>query len=100
MSATQDPLGDNRFRPDTLAVRAGLARSNFDETAEALYLTSGFVYASAEQAEAAFKDEVEHFIYSRYGNPTVSMFEESRWRRCLARATASCPRAGCSAPVS
>ena len=64
------------FRPDTVAVRGGLTRSNFDETSEALYLTSGFVYESAEQAEAAFKDEVDHFIYSRYGNPTVSMFEE------------------------
>lgn len=64
------------FRPDTVAVRGGLSRSNFDETSEALYLTSGFVYESAEQAEAAFKDEVDHFIYSRYGNPTVSMFEE------------------------
>jgi O-succinylhomoserine sulfhydrylase len=62
--------------PQTLAVRGGLARSGFDETAEALYLTSGFVYESAEQAEAAFKDEVEHYIYSRYGNPTVSVFEE------------------------
>ena len=51
-------------------------RSEFDETAEALYLTSGFVYASAEQAEAAFKDEIDKFIYSRYGNPTVAMFEE------------------------
>lgn len=51
-------------------------RSEFDETAEALYLTSGFVYASAEEAEAAFKDEIEKFIYSRYGNPTVAMFEE------------------------
>ena len=68
------------FRPDTVAVRGGLARSNFDETSEALYLTSGFVYESAEQAEAAFKDEVDHFIYSRYGNPTVTMFEE-RLRR-------------------
>ena len=64
------------FRPDTLAVRGGLARSGFDETSEATYLTSGFVYESAEQAEAAFKDEVEHYIYSRYGNPTVTMFEE------------------------
>jgi O-succinylhomoserine sulfhydrylase len=61
---------------DTLAVRGGLLRSEFDETAEALYLTSGFVYASAEEAEAAFKDEIEKFIYSRYGNPTVAMFEE------------------------
>ncbi|NLJ55205.1 MAG: O-succinylhomoserine sulfhydrylase, partial [Intrasporangiaceae bacterium] len=42
------------FRPDTLAVRGGLMRSEFDETAEALYLTSGFVYESAEEAEAAF----------------------------------------------
>ena len=67
---------EQRLRPDTIAVRGGLARSNFDETAEALYLTSGFVYESAEQAEAAFKDEVDHFIYRRYGNPTVTMFEE------------------------
>lgn len=51
-------------------------RSEFDETAEALYLTSGFVYSSAEEAEAAFKDEIDKFIYSRYGNPTVAMFEE------------------------
>ena len=64
------------LRPDTVAVRGGLARSDFDETAEALFLTSGFVYDSAEQAEAAFKEEIEKFIYSRYGNPTVAMFEE------------------------
>jgi O-succinylhomoserine sulfhydrylase len=57
-------------------VRGGLSRTGFDETSEAMFLTSGFVYESAEQAEAAFKDEVEKFIYSRYGNPTVSMFEE------------------------
>ncbi len=67
--------GEN-WHPRTLAVRGGLSRSGFDETAEALYLTSGFVYESAEQAEAAFKDEVEHYIYSRYGNPTVTVFEE------------------------
>lgn len=64
------------FRPDTLAVRGGLTRSAFDETSEGLFLTSGFVYESAEQAEAAFKDEIDKFIYSRYGNPTVAMFEE------------------------
>jgi O-succinylhomoserine sulfhydrylase len=62
--------------PQTLAVRGGLARSGFDETAEALYLTSGFVYESAEQAEAAFEDELDHYVYSRYGNPTVTVFEE------------------------
>ena len=64
------------LRPATLAVRGGTTRSTFDETSEALFLTSGFVYDSAEQAEAAFKDEIEKFIYSRYGNPTVAMFEE------------------------
>jgi O-succinylhomoserine sulfhydrylase len=62
--------------PATLGVRGGLRRSGFEETTEALYLTSGFVYESAEAAEAAFTGEVEHFVYSRYGNPTVAMFEE------------------------
>ncbi len=60
----------------TALVRGGLSRSPFDETAEALYLTSGYVYSSAEEAEAAFKGERDRYIYSRYGNPTVSMFEE------------------------
>lgn len=64
------------WRPDTLAVRGGLMRSGFDETAEALYPTSGYVYSSAEEADAAFGDEIERFVYSRYGNPTVAMLEE------------------------
>ncbi|CAN7340147.1 O-succinylhomoserine sulfhydrylase [Terrabacter sp. LjRoot27] len=64
------------WRPDTLAVRGGLSRSGFEETSEALYLTSGFVYDTAEDAEAAFKGDVDRFVYSRYGNPTVAMFEE------------------------
>jgi len=64
------------LRPDTLAVRGGLSRSPFEETSEALYLTSGFVYATAEEAEAAFADGADRFVYSRYGNPTVAMFEE------------------------
>jgi O-succinylhomoserine sulfhydrylase len=67
---------DARIGPDTLAVRGGLARSGFDETAEALYLTQGYVYETAAQAEAAFAGEVDHYIYSRYGNPTVRTFEE------------------------
>ena len=46
------------------------------ENAEAIYMTSGFTYGSAEEAEAAFKGEVERYVYSRYANPTVSMFEE------------------------
>ena len=73
MARVFDPEG---VGPDTLAVRGGLTRSDFDETAEGLFLTSGFVYGSAQEAEAAFKDEIDRFIYSRYGNPTVTMFEE------------------------
>lgn len=61
---------------DTLAVRAGLDRSGFFETSEAMYLTSGYVYESAEAAERAFTGEDQRFVYSRYGNPTVRMFEE------------------------
>lgn len=64
------------WHPDTLAVRGGLARSGFAETAEALYLTSGYVYSSAEEAAAAFEGDIDHFVYSRYGNPTIAMFEE------------------------
>jgi O-succinylhomoserine sulfhydrylase len=60
----------------TIGVRGGLLRSGFEETAEALYLTSGYVYSSAEQAEKAFTGEVDRYVYSRYGNPTISMFEE------------------------
>ncbi len=66
----------SELRPDTLAVRGGLTRSPFEETSEALFLTSGFVYATAEEAEAAFEDGADRFVYSRYGNPTVAMFEE------------------------
>ncbi len=57
-------------------VRAGLARTPFDETAEALFLTSGYVYGSAAEAEAAFAGETDRYIYSRYGNPTIAAFEE------------------------
>jgi len=66
---------DWQLHPDTIAVRAGLARSGFGETGEALYLNSGFTYDSAEQAESAFMEETEHFLYSRFANPTVAMFE-------------------------
>ncbi len=60
----------------TTMVRHGLNRSAFSETSEALYLNSGFVFGSAAEAEAAFKGENDRYIYSRYGNPTVSVFEE------------------------
>ena len=60
----------------TIGVRGGLLRSGFEETAEAMYLTSGYVYQSAAEAEKAFTGEIDRFVYSRYGNPTISMFEE------------------------
>jgi O-succinylhomoserine sulfhydrylase len=63
------------YRPATTLVHAGQVRSNFGETAEALFLTSGFVYDDAEQAAATFKGEISHYQYSRFGNPTVSMLE-------------------------
>jgi len=64
------------WRPQTRLVRGGTTRSAYGETSEAIFLTSGFVYASAEEAEARFKGEADGFIYSRYGNPTVAMFEK------------------------
>lgn len=64
------------YRSRTQLVRGGLMRSHFDETSEAIFLSSGYVYDSAEQAAAAFKGELDHYVYSRYANPTVSMFEE------------------------
>ncbi len=60
----------------TRLVRGGLKRSANGETSEALYLTSGYAYDSPEQAEARFKGEEAGFMYSRFGNPTVAMFEE------------------------
>src|SRR5690606_4124742 len=63
-------------RPATLAVRGGHARTDFQETSEALFLTQGYTYDRAADAEAAFKGELDRFVYSRYGNPTVHTFEE------------------------
>lgn len=60
----------------TVGVRGGMLRSGFEETAEAMYLTSGYVYGSAAVAEKSFAGELDHYVYSRYGNPTVSVFEE------------------------
>jgi O-succinylhomoserine sulfhydrylase len=60
----------------TTAVREGLARSGFGETSEALYLNSGFTYADSQEAVDSFTDETDHFLYSRFHNPTVAMFEK------------------------
>lgn len=79
-------------RPATILVHGGILRSQFGENAEAIFMTQSYVYDSAEQAERRFKGEDPGFIYSRYANPTVSMFEE-RMRLFegaeAARATAS-----------
>jgi O-succinylhomoserine sulfhydrylase len=72
-AVAEDP---KQWRPETKLARGGLDRSPHGETAEALYLTQGYVYASAELAEARFKGEAPGFIYSRYANPTNRMFEE------------------------
>src|ERR1700730_1549746 len=78
--------------PATLLVHGGILRSQFGENAEAIFMTQSYVYDSAEQAERRFKGEDPGFIYSRYANPTVAMFEE-RMRLLegaeAARATAS-----------
>ena len=71
-----DPNRARNLRPATQLVHAGVARSMHGETAEALYLTSGFVYDSAEQAEATFTGAEKHYQYSRFGNPTVTMLED------------------------
>jgi O-succinylhomoserine sulfhydrylase len=68
-----DPTG---WASETLLVHGGAVRTPFGENSEALFLTQSFVYDSAEQAEARFKDEDPGYIYSRFSNPTVGMFEE------------------------
>ncbi len=67
---------NRNWKPATHLVHSGGERSQFGETSEALYLTQGFVYDSAEAAESRFIGDEEGYIYSRYGNPTVSMFEQ------------------------
>jgi O-succinylhomoserine sulfhydrylase len=69
------PAPDWEVHSQTDAVRAGLARTGFGETSEALFLNSGFTYSSAQEALDSFTDETDHFLYSRFHNPTVAMFE-------------------------
>ncbi|MEI6804093.1 MAG: O-succinylhomoserine sulfhydrylase [Burkholderiales bacterium] len=73
MSQKQNPLA---LHPDTLAVRAAVARSQYGENSEALYLTSGYVQPSAEVAARRFSGDEDGFTYGRYGNPTVTSFEQ------------------------
>jgi O-succinylhomoserine sulfhydrylase len=64
------------YRPETRLVHSGMMRSPFGETSEALYLTQSYVYDNAAAAEKRFKGDAPGFIYSRYGNPTIAMFEQ------------------------
>jgi len=70
-----DAATTNRYRPETRLVHSGTLRSQFGETSESIFLTQGFVYDSAEQCEARFKGQESGFLYSRFSNPNVSMFE-------------------------
>jgi O-succinylhomoserine sulfhydrylase len=73
MTTDYDSQRDWGFQ--TQLVRGATERSHFQETSEAIYLTSGYVYGTAEEAEQAFKGDIERFVYSRFRNPTVAMFE-------------------------
>ena len=92
MASPRKSRDPRTLRPATQLIHGGSMRSGFDETSEALFLTQGYLYDTSEQAEARFKGEDPGFIYSRFANPTVSMFER---RMALlegaeaARATAS-----------
>ncbi len=74
--AQKPPLPNRKLKPATIAVHDGALRSQFGETSEALFLTQGYVYESMEQAEARFNNTDPGFQYSRFSNPTVSMFEQ------------------------
>ena len=78
---------EKTWRRQTQMVRGGTRRSQFQETSEAIFMTSGFVYSEAEEAEKAFKNEIERFIYGRFSNPTVEMFQD---RMCLAEDAEAC----------
>jgi O-succinylhomoserine sulfhydrylase len=69
-------LDPSRLRPASRLVHGGVQRTHHGETAEALFLTSGYVYDDAEQAEATFAGKVDHYQYSRFANPTLTMLEQ------------------------
>jgi O-succinylhomoserine sulfhydrylase len=77
MSASdKSELNTRKYRPETRLVQSGTLRSQFGETSEALFLTQGYVYDNSAQAEARFKGEDPGYQYSRFANPTVTMFEQ------------------------
>jgi O-succinylhomoserine sulfhydrylase len=73
---TTDSFSSKPLHPETLAVRSGTLRSNFNEHSEAIFLTSSFVYANSAEAAEKFANAETGFIYSRFTNPTVSMFQD------------------------
>ncbi len=75
-SKVPDLSNPETWSPETQLVHGGVLRSQFAETSEALFLTQGYVYKNAEEAEARFKGESPGYQYTRFGNPTVSMFED------------------------
>jgi O-succinylhomoserine sulfhydrylase len=75
MSASEASARQHKYRPETRLVQSGILRSQFGETSEALFLTQGYVYDNSAQAEARFKGEDPGYQYSRFANPTVTMFE-------------------------
>ncbi|MCK1741341.1 O-succinylhomoserine sulfhydrylase [Bradyrhizobium sp. 139] len=72
---SKSPASTAHYRPETRLVHSGTLRSQYGETSESLFLTQGYIYNSAEECEARFKGEDPGFIYSRYSNPTIAMFE-------------------------
>ncbi|MEG3619003.1 O-succinylhomoserine sulfhydrylase [Magnetovibrio sp. PR-2] len=76
MSTDKTKTDTSSWRPATRQVRGGIDRTPFGETSEALFMTSGFVYDSAEQAERSFTGDEDHYVYSRYANPTLTIFED------------------------
>ncbi len=92
MTSPRKSRDPKTLRPATQLIHGGSLRSRFEETSEALFLTQGYLYDTMELAEARFKGDDPGFVYSRFSNPTVSMFER---RMALlegaeaARATAS-----------
>src|ERR1700760_66247 len=75
-SASSRPASLAHYRPETRLVHSGTLRSEFGETSEGLFLTQGYVYETAELCEARFKGQDPGYIYSRYSNPTIAMFEQ------------------------
>ena len=75
MTSPRKSRDPKSLRPATQLIHGGSLRSRFEETSEALFLTQGYLYDTSELAESRFKGDDPGFIYSRFANPTVSMFE-------------------------